>query len=554
MRASSGASLLGFAFAAMVRRILIDDPEFIFPTSLQQVTLYRSMQGTSELHSALAKNKMKIFYIVSAVTFAWQFLPEFASQWWQLWHRSVGGIGLLNITLNWSNITSTVITYPYSVQLVIFVAFAITTWILIPIAYFGNIWGSPTYDIMSNKLFTKNGTSYPFKTLLYTDSSGSQQVNKTRYEEVGLSYAGAQFTWGIFMWYASYISSYVWAALFLAPKLRQLRIQQRYPDVTKWEWLILAVIPLGLLLIIVATGSVWMSTWTYVVAIAFGASAMLPMSLVYAISGYSMKVGIFNELVYGYMIEAKGSNRHPLGQFVYTTLNSLIALLLQISGNTWYDSRAVLEDQKIGHYLHIPPRDVIGIQIIANMISLPVNYGVMRCVLATKYDYLTGKLDDPSGQWTAQDFTSYNTEGIMYALVGPKKLFASSYVSPVLWGFLVGGVAPALIWFLHQRFPRARFDLWNTTIFFASAATSRGNLSTGPFTAIIVGTVFNYYLYRYRHVWWNKWAYISDAALDTGFNLNLLFIFLFLGTTGTAMVNWWGNNKTNTERCFALDG
>lgn len=90
------------------------------------------------------------------------------------------------------------------------------TWILIPIAYFGNIWGSPTYDIMSNKLFTKNGTSYPFQTLresiistldvpfthnlkVYTDSSGSQQVNETRYEEVGLSYAGAQFTWGIFM-------------------------------------------------------------------------------------------------------------------------------------------------------------------------------------------------------------------------------------------------------------------------------------------------------------------------------------------------------------------
>lgn len=43
-----------------VRRILIDDPEFIFPPSLQQVTLYRSMQGTSELHSAVAKNKMKV--------------------------------------------------------------------------------------------------------------------------------------------------------------------------------------------------------------------------------------------------------------------------------------------------------------------------------------------------------------------------------------------------------------------------------------------------------------------------------------------------------------
>lgn len=103
------------------------------------------------------------------------------------------------------------------------------TWILIPIAYFGNTWGSPTYDIMSNTLYTKNGTDYPFQSLreplfkslllihlilpthlpitasrtdglkVYTDSAGNQQVNETRYEEVGLSYAGAQYTWGIFM-------------------------------------------------------------------------------------------------------------------------------------------------------------------------------------------------------------------------------------------------------------------------------------------------------------------------------------------------------------------
>lgn len=41
--------------------------------------------------------------------------------------------------------------------------------------------------------------SYANALKVYTDSSGTQQVNETRYEEVGLSYAGAQFTWGIFM-------------------------------------------------------------------------------------------------------------------------------------------------------------------------------------------------------------------------------------------------------------------------------------------------------------------------------------------------------------------
>ncbi|KAE9583477.1 hypothetical protein CGMCC3_g85 [Colletotrichum fructicola] len=569
-----GASLLGFAFAAMVRKILIDDPEFIFPLSLQQVTLYRSMQGKSELHKSVSQKQMKVFWWILLGTFVWQFLPEYifpfvaalAPLCWFASRNHVvnflgagrGGVGLLNITLNWSNITSTVITYPYSVQVTIFVGFVITTWILIPVAYFGNLWGSPTYNIMSNGVFQKNGSDYPFESLIYTDSSGNQHVNETRYHEVGLAYSGAQYTWEIFMWYASYISSFVWCGLFLGPKIvkiwkarkdkgeyhqdRLSRIIQQYPGLTLWEWGLLTAIPVGILLVIVATKSIWMPTWTYFVALGFGAAAMLPMSLVYAMSGYSIKVGFFNELIYGYMIDARGSSRHPLGQLAYRI----------ISGNVWYDARIVLEDQKIGHYLHLPPRDVVGIQIIANMLALPINYGVMRWVIASKFDYVSGRVPDPAGQWTGQEFKSYNTAGIQYALVGPKKLFASSFFKPVLYGFPAGAVAPIIIWLLHKKFPKARFDLWNSTIFFASAATFHGNLSTGPFTTFLVGTFFNFYLYRYRRKFWNKWAYISGAALDTGFNANLLFIFIFLGTTGAVMVNWWGNNADNIERCFAL--
>ncbi|KAK1991360.1 OPT oligopeptide transporter [Colletotrichum falcatum] len=563
-----GASLLGFSFAAMVRKILIDDPEFIFPLSLQQVTLYRSMQGNTEHQKSVSKKLMKVFWWILLGTFLWQFLPEYlfpfvaalAPLCWFASHNHPinflgagrGGVGLLNITLSWSNITSTVITFPYSVQVTIFAAFVITTWILIPVAYFGNLWGSPTYNIMSNGVFQKNGSAYPFESL------SIQRVNETAYHEVGLAYSGAQYTWEIFMWYASYISAFVWCGLFLGPKVARIwkarkaegeyhqdrlsRIIQQYPGLTMWEWGVLTAVPIGILLVIVATGSVWMPTWTYFVALGFGGAAMLPMSLVYAMSGYSIKVGFFNELMYGYMIDAPGSSRHPLGQLAYRI----------ISGNVWYDARTVLEDQKIGHYLHLPPRQVVGIQIIANMIALPVNYGVMRWVVASKFDYVSGRVPDPQGQWMGQEFKSQNTACIQYALVGPKRLFASSFFKPVIYGFPAGAIAPIIIWALHKKFPKARFDLWNTTIFFASAATFHGNLSTGPFTAFLVGTFFNFYLYRYRRAFWNKWAYISGAALDTGFNANLLFIFIFLGTTGAIMVKWWGNNADNIERCFAL--
>jgi hypothetical protein len=74
--------------------------------------------------------------------FIWQFLPEYlfpltaslAPLCWFAYKNHVvnflgaerGGIGLLNITLDWSNIISTVITYPYCVQVTIFVGFILT--------------------------------------------------------------------------------------------------------------------------------------------------------------------------------------------------------------------------------------------------------------------------------------------------------------------------------------------------------------------------------------------------------------------------------------------
>lgn len=59
------------------------------------------------------------------------------------------------------------------------------------------------------------------------------------------------------------------------------------------------IIPAVILLILVVKGTVYMPIFTYFVALGFGAASMLPMSLIYATSGYPMKVGIFNELIYG---------------------------------------------------------------------------------------------------------------------------------------------------------------------------------------------------------------------------------------------------------------
>ncbi|KAJ7452719.1 OPT oligopeptide transporter [Mycena galericulata] len=547
------ASIIGFSFAAFVRQILIYDPNFIFPVSLQQVTLYRSIHKSSDADS---KRQMRGFWYICSAIFVWQFIfPMTAALAPVCWiggknkaanfvGSGIGGMGVLNFTLNVSNITSSVITQPFFVQAILFTGFLITMWILIPITYFGNIWGSPTFNVMSNSVYVSTTRSTGFRSF---DPNSRFTKNGT--------YAGAQYLWCIFFAYAAFISAFVWMALFAGPQIlaavkslftgkrvhhdRLSNIMKRYPEVPATAWMAMFTVAFLVLLIIVLKGHIYMPLFTLFVALAIGAVSTLPMSLVYAISGYRVDVGYFNELVYGYMLQAPGSSPHPLGQLAYRI----------ISGNVWYDVQYLIEDQKIAHYMHVPPRDVIICQLFGSSVGLAD--ATMLWVLATRLDYMRGTKVDPNGQWTGQDLKSYNTAGIQYALVGPHRLFADARYKPLWYGFAVGAVAPLIVWLLHRRFKKTKFELWNTTIFFSNMSKYRGNISTGPLTQFILGFIWNFWLFRYRYAFWKMWAYITGAALPvSGYCHSPTFLTKKFSAAGATMPAWWGNNAISVERCF----
>jgi hypothetical protein len=119
---------------------------------------------------------------------------------------------------------------------------------------------------------------------------------------------------------------------------------------------------------------------------------------------------------------------------------------------------------------------------------------------------------------------------------------------------MLGATAPILIYTLHRLFPRAKFQLWNTTIFFSAMSQFYGNISSGYLSSLIGGFVVMFWAYRYRYTLWNRWNYILAAAFDAGFNFSMLLIFLFFGAGKiVVMPHWWGNNADSSERCFALE-
>ncbi|KAL1846380.1 OPT superfamily [Paecilomyces lecythidis] len=577
---------IGYAFAAIARQLLLYEPTYIWPQALMQTTLFETFRK-SDRSSPLAKRQMMIFFLSLLGMTLWQFLPEYAfpftsSLAFLCWvaprnpvanfiGSGLGGMGFLNLTLDWSNINwngSSIMLTPWWTQVVLFLAFVFNCWILIPAAKWGKL-GSYHHGLMSNHLLLANGSTYPVLKVLTPDF----RLNETAYEENGPMYMGLQYIWATWFDYAKMPATITWIATFgffqIRSNIRKLFasrrsdnrqkgesinhqygdrlnvLQRSYKEVPWWWYVALFTVGFVILMATAATGHMFIPWWSIFVALSTAAIVVVPMGWLYAISNYQIATGSFNELLYGYLVHTKaGENfRHPCGPSSYGA----------IAGDAWYRAQYMLQDQKIGHYMHIPPKTVFFSQVFGTILGVPINYGVVRWVLNTKFDYLSGAKKDPLNQWTGQSLQSSNTLGVQYAVIGPKRLFSQHLFAPLPWSFLAGAGLPPLLYILHRSFPRLRVDLWNVSIFFSGMAVFYGNLSTGFTSAIIGGYIVMYHVYRRHFEVWKRYNYMVAAAFDAGFNLNMLLIFLFFGSgKQISMPKWWGNNADSVERCFAL--
>ncbi|KAF2489538.1 putative OPT oligopeptide transporter [Lophium mytilinum] len=575
---------LGYAMAALARQFLIYDPIYIWPQSLMQTALFETLKSSS-VNSRIGRKQKNVFFAVLVGVTLWQFLPEYvfpflSSLSFLCWVApenavanfiggGIGGMGFLNLTLDWSNISTAYgnpMVMPYWTSVVLFIAFAFNCWVLLPAAKWGDL-GGFKYGLMSNRLFLANGTRYPLTALIGSDNT----MNETAYAFYGPAYMGTQQIWALFFDYSSYISALTWMILFGWPKIREtiqklhirarrqgaqsvnhlysdrLNVLQRaYKEVPLWWYIALFVGSFVTIITILAKGLFFIPIWTFIVALFTSGFMIIPFAWLYSLSNYQVPIGSFNELIYGYMIHTKaGANhRHPAGSSTYGA----------IAGDIWYRAQYMLQDQKIGHYMHIPPRDLFFSQILGTLIGVPINYGIIKWVLSAKGEYLLGNKKDPLNQWTGQSLSSYNTLAVQYVLVGPKRLFAQHIYHPLPWAFLFGAGAPFVIFALHRLFPRAKFQLWNVTIFASGVSVFYGNLSTGYTSRLIVAWFSMRYFYRKRFETWRRYNFQIAAACDAAFNISMLMIFVFFSSGKVvSMPNWWGNNAESVERCFALE-
>ena len=346
---------IGYAMAAIARQFLIYDPIYTWPYALMQTSLFETFKRSAE-DSRIGRKQKHVFFAVLIGATLWEFLPQYvfpfvSSLSFLCWVApenpvanfiggGIGGMGFLNLSLDWTNISNNLsnpMISPFWTSAVLFAAYVLNCWVLLPAAKWGRL-GEYKHNLMSNRLFLANGSRYPVTALLGPNNT----LNETAYKEYGPVYMGTQQVWGMFFDYASYISALTWMALFGFTKIREnvrilmsrarsrgsesvnhsytdrLNIIQRsYKEVPLWWYIALFVVSFITIITILAKGLFFIPIWTFFVAIGTSGFMILPFAWLYSFTNFQVEIGTFNELIYGYMVHAGSSHRHPAGSSTY---------------------------------------------------------------------------------------------------------------------------------------------------------------------------------------------------------------------------------------------
>ena len=188
----ASTQLVGYGVAGICRRFLVKPAAMYWPSVLPNVALFTALNGVDTDGDKSSKYKMSrftFFWCVFAAIFLWQWLPGMFLVGLStvsilclittnqtllfLGSSSPGmGIGLGSFSFDWSIIGMySPIATPWWATLNWVIGNITWQWIVIPICYYMNVWGSPALDstyflpdgspfgvLNSNAIFNRNGS------------------------------------------------------------------------------------------------------------------------------------------------------------------------------------------------------------------------------------------------------------------------------------------------------------------------------------------------------------------------------------------------------------
>lgn len=151
----------------------------------------------------------------------------------------------------------------------------------------------------------------------------------------------------------------------------------------------------------------------------------------------------------------------------------------------------------------------------------------------------------PSGSpWTCPGDHVFYDASVIWGLIGPERIFGDlGYYSAINWAFLVGAVAPVVVWLVQKAFPNQHWmKMISVPVLLVSIVNMPPATSVNYNSWIIIGFLSGYVAYRYYREWWSRNNYVLSGALDAGLAFMGVLLYLCLGMEHVSL-EWWGNES-----------
>ncbi|XP_071705682.1 oligopeptide transporter 1-like [Rutidosis leptorrhynchoides] len=554
---TQSTQLLGFGWAGLFRKFLVDSPYMWWPATLVQVSLFRALHEEEKRQKG-GITRLQFFMIVLITSFSYYVVPNYLFQsitalsficW--IWKDSftaqqigsgLKGYGIGAFGLDWATVASFLgspLATPGFAMVNMLIGYVIIFYIVVPLSYWNNWYEARRFPMYAFKTYNADGTKYNVTKVL---DPATFSFNQTGYDEYGKVNLSILFVLAYGLSFASLAATVSHVLLYHGRTIWEQTkaslnknfgdvhtrlMKKNYEPVPQWWFHSLLILVTGLALL-TCEGfgrQLQLPYWGILLAIALASIFTLPVGVIYATTNQGIGLNVITELIIGYMYPGR-----PLANVVFKTYGD----------NSMWQAIQFLSDFKLGHYMKIPPKSMFLVQLVGSIIASTIYFATSWWLLTTVEFICDPAKLPPGSPWTCPGDDVFYNASIIWGLVGPQRVFGNlGLYSKMNYFFLFGILAPVPFWYLSRKFPEWKWPrLVNVPILI--------NCPGPPVKAVnynmwfTVGMFFNFVVYKRFKSWWARHNYILSAGLDAGVAFMAILCYLVLQNRNINGPEWWG--------------
>ncbi|GMP73519.1 hypothetical protein CsSME_00031252 [Camellia sinensis var. sinensis] len=551
--------MLGYGWAGIFRKFLVDSPYMWWPANLVQVSLFRALHD-GETRPKGGLTRLQFFVVVLVSSFSYYIVPNYLFPsitalsficW--IWKKSVTaqqigsglrGLGIGSFALDWSTVAGFVgspLATPGFAIMNILVSYIVFVYIVIPTAYWTNLFGAKRFPIVSAHVFNDEGGLYNVSLVLNETTFYFNQQGYDSYSEVNLSIV---FVFSYGLTFAALAATLSHVALFYGRTIWEqtkvsfqdkigdvhTRLMKKNYDVVPQWWfyaILMLVVGLSMLACEGFGRQLQLPYWGVLLAMALAFVFTLPIGVITATTNQQPGLYVITELIIGFMYPGKPLANVTFETYGYISMSQAIMFL---------------SDFKLGHYMKVPPKSMFVVQLVGTIVASSVYFGTAWWLLSTVQNICDPSKLPQGSPWTCPEDDFFYNASVIWGVVGPLRMFGSlGLYQKINYFFLIGAIAPLPVWLLSRKYPEKKWiKLINMPILIGGAGGFPLVKAVNYRCWLAVGIAFNFVVYRRYKAWWVRHNYILSAALDAGVAFMAILCYFTLQIRDINGIKWWG--------------